>query len=177
MASLASGDQSAKAGEAREVDEGPKSAREIILLGRSYVAEYERYRRRPGRIAEACYELVTIGRGYRLLARFRPGYVCVGSGRYPGPDAHRTRPTFARRNGPSSCAVALECAVVAGSGMAKTRVRHDGASKGIRPRDPVIRRGATRRSERSRGLSGCSGVGAGALLVCSLVFGGLRLSA
>src|SRR5258708_31183544 len=60
--------------------------------------------------------------------------------------------------------------------MAKTRVRHDGASTGIRPRDPVIRRGATRRTERSRGLSGCSGVGAAPLLLCSLVFARLRLS-
>jgi probable addiction module antidote protein len=32
-----------------------------------------------------------------------------------GPNAHRTGPTVARRNGPSSCAVALECAVVARS--------------------------------------------------------------
>jgi hypothetical protein len=29
-----------------------------------------------------------------------------------GPNAHRTGPTVARRNGPSSCAVALECAVI-----------------------------------------------------------------
>ena len=43
-----------------------------------------------------------------------------------GPGAHRTGPTVARRNGPSPCAVTLECAVVAGPGMTNSRVRHDG---------------------------------------------------
>jgi hypothetical protein len=51
-----------------------------------------------------------------------------------GPNAHRTGPTVARRNGPSSCAIPLECAVAAGPGMTNTRVGTMIEQKGSGPR-------------------------------------------